>query len=244
MLFDLRGRGRRRTIQAIYLMLAVLMGGGLVFFGIGGNVGGGLLDAIQGKGGSSSATNANSKEEKAALRRTRLSPQNPAGWAALAQVRYQRALQDSDPRTGAFKPSGRRALTGAATAWDRYLALKPKKVDVGLATTMVEAFKPGALNDLVKATEAQELIVQAQPTASTFEALATLAYAAGQTRKGDLAAAEALRRTPPDFRPTVKERLAQAKNPQSAGGSTTSTTTTATTSTAPPATKTTTKPGG
>ena len=33
MLFDLRGRGRRRTIQVIYLGLAVLMGGGLVLFG-------------------------------------------------------------------------------------------------------------------------------------------------------------------------------------------------------------------
>ena len=27
MLFDLRGRGRRRTVQAIYLSLALLMGG-------------------------------------------------------------------------------------------------------------------------------------------------------------------------------------------------------------------------
>ena len=34
MLFDLRGRGRRRTVQVIYLSLAILMGGGLVLFGI------------------------------------------------------------------------------------------------------------------------------------------------------------------------------------------------------------------
>ena len=33
MLFDLRGR-RRRAVQATYLTLAILMGGGLVFFGI------------------------------------------------------------------------------------------------------------------------------------------------------------------------------------------------------------------
>ena len=34
MLFDLRGR-RRRAVQGTYLMLAVLMGGGLVLFGVG-----------------------------------------------------------------------------------------------------------------------------------------------------------------------------------------------------------------
>jgi len=37
MLFDLHGR-RRRVVQATYLALAVLMGGGLVLFGVGGDV--------------------------------------------------------------------------------------------------------------------------------------------------------------------------------------------------------------
>ena len=36
MLFDLRGRGRRRTVQVIYIGLAILMVGGLLLFGIGG----------------------------------------------------------------------------------------------------------------------------------------------------------------------------------------------------------------
>src|SRR3954469_23352947 len=53
MLFDLRGK-RRRAVQGTYLMLAVLMGGGLVFFGIGGDVSGGLLDAFKGGGGGDS----------------------------------------------------------------------------------------------------------------------------------------------------------------------------------------------
>ena len=50
MLFDLRGRGRRNTIKVIYVSLAILMGGGLVFFGIGGDVSGGLVDAITERG--------------------------------------------------------------------------------------------------------------------------------------------------------------------------------------------------
>ena len=55
MLFDVRG-GRRRVIQVIYLSLAILMGGGLVLFGIGGNVSGGLFDAIGGSNGGGGST--------------------------------------------------------------------------------------------------------------------------------------------------------------------------------------------
>ena len=54
MLFDLRGR-RRRAVQATYLTLAVLMGGGLVLFGIGGGTSGGIVDAITGNGSGGSA---------------------------------------------------------------------------------------------------------------------------------------------------------------------------------------------
>ena len=43
MLFDLRGKGRRRAVRVIYIGLALLMGVGLVGFGIGGGFGGGGL---------------------------------------------------------------------------------------------------------------------------------------------------------------------------------------------------------
>ena len=58
MLFDLRGRGRRRTVQVIYLSLAILMGGGLVLFGIGGATSGGLFDAFSGNSGGGNSGNA------------------------------------------------------------------------------------------------------------------------------------------------------------------------------------------
>ena len=49
MLFDLQGK-RRRVVQGTYLVLAILLGGGLVLFGVGsGNISGGLFDAITGK---------------------------------------------------------------------------------------------------------------------------------------------------------------------------------------------------
>ena len=52
MLFDLRGPGRRRLVKIVYVTLALLMGGGLVLFGIGGDVSGGLVDAITERQGS------------------------------------------------------------------------------------------------------------------------------------------------------------------------------------------------
>jgi len=61
MLFDLKGK-RRRVVQGVYLTLAVLMGGGLVLFGIGGGTNGGLLDAFKGGGGGSSGDKALKKE--------------------------------------------------------------------------------------------------------------------------------------------------------------------------------------
>src|SRR5205085_289188 len=119
MLFDLRGRGRRRTVQAIYLTLAILMGGGLVLFGVGGSVSGGLFDAIGLTGGSSNSSSANEqleKQEKAAIRQTRVDPKNAAAFITLTRVRYQLAGQGDnfDKETGQFKGGGRKELAQAA----------------------------------------------------------------------------------------------------------------------------------
>ena len=57
MLFDLRGRGRRRTVQVVYVGLAVLFGAGLVLFGVGGGFGGtGILNAVNNNEGTNAAS--------------------------------------------------------------------------------------------------------------------------------------------------------------------------------------------
>src|SRR5436305_5171889 len=95
MLFDLRGRGRRRSVQTIYVALAVLMGGGLIFFGIGGSVSGGLFDAIgltgNGNSGSGGAGDILAKQQRTAERRVQLNPNDAAGWAELTRIHFQRA---------------------------------------------------------------------------------------------------------------------------------------------------------
>ena len=215
MLFDLRGAGRRRTVKVVYITLAFLMGGGLVLFGIGGDVSGGLVDAITERGTGDDGSDRFRKQEAAALKRTQANPQDAAAWAALARARFQLAGigENFDPAKGTFTKGGTAKLTSAGEAWDRYLALEPKKPDDRVASLMVQAF--GALNQPEKAAQAQEVITEARPTASTFTQLAVFAYQAGQTRKGDLAKDKALELTEPDMREALKGQLEQAK--QSAG---------------------------
>ena len=103
MLFDLRGRGKRRTIQAIYLFLAILLGGGLVFFGIGGGgSGGGLLNAVGQNGGGGS--NSFQASATAAEKRVALAPTDAAAWAAVGYVDewLPRMLADTNVRLRAI----------------------------------------------------------------------------------------------------------------------------------------------
>src|SRR3954454_13759323 len=96
MLFDLRGRGRRRTVQVIYLSLAILMGGGLVLFGIGGATNGGLIDAIQGNGSPTSASDTFQKRVDALEKRAQANPRDSRAWAELADVRFQSATSGAN----------------------------------------------------------------------------------------------------------------------------------------------------
>ena len=218
MLFDLRGSGRRRTVKIVYITLAFLMGGGLVLFGIGGGGGisGGLVDAITGSsGGGDTGTDRFRKAEETAVQRTRTNPQDAPAWAAHARARFQLAGagENFNPDKGTFTKAGVAKLQAAGDAWDRYLALNPKKPDDRVASLMVQAF--GALNKPDKAAEAQEVITEARPTASTFTQLAIFAYQAGQTRKGDLAKNKALQLTDPDMGQALMGQLDSAK--QAAG---------------------------
>src|SRR3712207_9142578 len=82
MLFDLRARGRRRTVQVVYASLAILLGGGLVLFGIGGDVQGGLWDGIFGDGRQDSGNEQIEQTREDAQERTQQSPRDPAAWGA------------------------------------------------------------------------------------------------------------------------------------------------------------------
>jgi hypothetical protein len=215
MLFDLRGRGRRKTVQGIYLTLAILMGGGLVLFGVGGNVSGGLLDALK-----DNPKSANSdvfvKRLKAAETLATNQPNNAQAWANVVKLRYQVAgTGDSyDDTTGAFTDKGKAELQSVDQAWNHYLDLDPKKIDTTAATYMVNAYAPNALNQTDKLVRAYELVIDgtAKPTFDQYRNLAIYSYVAGQTRKGDLARGKALELAPKDQRSVVKQQIDAQKS--------------------------------
>ena len=126
MLFDLRSRGRRRTVQAVYLGLAIILGGGLVLFGVGaGNGFGGLLNSFTGNASSSSKPVV-SQAEKTALRATQLRPSDPQAWIALIQARDSAAKQNFDSTTGTVTAAGKKEFVGEIDAWQHYLKLTQK----------------------------------------------------------------------------------------------------------------------
>src|SRR5437763_909098 len=173
MLFDLRSRGRRRTVQTVYLGLALLMGGGLVLFGVGaGNGFGGILNAFTGGGSSGAQKQVVSQQEKTALRDTRLRPNDPAAWAEMVQARWTSAGQGSnyDPATSSFTPAGKKELTATTQAWERYLALT-KHPDPNLAVLAARAYSAlGAYAAEARAWEIETLANPTQPKG--FECLA------------------------------------------------------------------------
>lgn len=213
MLFDLRSRGRRRTVQVVYLGLAILMGGGLVLFGVGaGNGLGGLLNAFTGNGSGSNQNAVVSTQEKAADKAVKANPNSAAAWSGLVQARWSSAGQGSNynATTQSFTASGKKELVGLTAAWQRYLQLTSSP-DANLAVLAARAY--AALTDYPGAASAWEIEAAAEPgQLKAYECLAIASYAAKQTRKGDLAVVKALTLVPRARQTTLKTELASAKS--------------------------------
>lgn len=211
MLFDLRSRGRRRTVQGVYLALALLMGLGLVLFGVGaGNGIGGLLNAFTGNGSGSNQNQVVSQQEQSALKAVKLHPDSAAAWSQLVQARWTSATgSDYIAATAKFTAAGKKELTGATQAWQRYLQLTSSP-DPTLATLAARAY--GYLGNYAGEASAWETETAANPgQLSGYECLAVSAYAAGQTRKGDLALSRALSLAPKSEQTTIKTQVTAAK---------------------------------
>lgn len=214
MLFDLRGRGRRRTVQVIYLGLALLMGGGLVLLGIGGNQsGGGLLDAFT-NGGGSADTGVFGDRRKAAEKKVQANRQDATAWAALARARYQEASAGGgvDAATGVFTAEGKVQLREADRAWKQHLALDPPKPDANVAVIMAQVYGPAGLARPGDAVAAQEVVAAEREDVGSYLQLAGYAFAAGQTRKGDLAGDKAISLATADQREQIKAQVEGLKS--------------------------------
>jgi tetratricopeptide (TPR) repeat protein len=214
MLFDLRGKGRRRTIKVIYVGLAFLMGGGLVLLGIGGDVNGGLLNAITGTPSSDTGEGRYKKQAAAAAAATKRNPQDPKAWRDLTRARIQVASSGNrlNTQTGQYTEEGKERLKLAVSSWEKYLELDDPDIEekTSLASRMVQTFV--ALGDFTQAARAQEIIAEDRKSVGAYSQLAVLSYQAGQTRKGDLAADKAIELAPKDERESLKGQLESAKS--------------------------------
>ena len=219
MLFDLKGK-RRRVVQFTYLGLAVLMGVGLVAFGIGSGVNGGLSDLFGGGNGSNKGNQVIQKKIDTANKQLQANPTNAAALAEVIRGHYQLATAQADPNTGQFTKDASDDLRAAATAWEKYVAANPKKPDLGLARVMVQAYS--GLAQLNKgqtvaqqywsgASTATELIAAGKPTVNNYLALVLYATAAGQTSKADLAGKKAVSLAPKKRRKSIQQQVTAAE---------------------------------
>lgn len=209
MLFDLKGK-RKRVVQVTYVALAVLFGGSLVLFGTGSSVSGGLIDAITGhnSGGGTSAFQDQVDRTKKAVQ---LHPKSEQAWLDLTRADFNLAAspEGSDAGSGQLTEKGKEAVLETITAWERYLKLKPRKPDAGTAQFAAIAY--GATQDYRNAVKTQEIAAKARPSASSYFQLAQLAYSGSNVKKGDEAAAQAVRLTPKDLRNSVRAQIKEAK---------------------------------
>jgi hypothetical protein len=223
MLFDLRGRGRRRTVQVIYVGLALLFGVGFIGLGVGvGSGGGGILNALTGESGAPSASFAGQikKYQKIVAKQ----PGDVSAWENLTTAQLHEAGGETFLSNGKLTSKGKELFSQTAHSWNTYLALNPPKPNVTLAKEMVRVFGEEGLNEPAAAVQVLQIVVASEPpSAALFGALAEYAYKAKNTRQGDLAAAKAVSLAPAAERPRLKKELAELKKTGTTGTSTTAT---------------------
>ena len=109
MLFDLRGRGRRRTVQVIYIGLALLFGVGFVGLGVGvGGGGGGILNAFTGESGAPKASFAGQVKKYQKL--VAKQPKDLSAWEGLINAQLHEAGGESSDQQRQTDEQGQRTV--------------------------------------------------------------------------------------------------------------------------------------
>ena len=212
MLFDLRSRGRRRTVQVIYIGLAVLIGAGLILFGVGtGSGGGGLFGAFTGSnshgGGNNSAV---TSQVKSALAQTKKNPNSAAAWSNLVNARFEAANAVGFNNTSdTYTKAGKQQLQLLTQAYSHYTSLT-KTPSSSTATIAAKAYTQ--LSDWSRSSAIYQSLLQNSPGSILYlRCVALTAYAAKNDRVGGLAQARLLAKLPKSARKQYKTLLQEAK---------------------------------
>lgn len=220
MLFDLRSPGRRFAIRVLYGFLALLIGGGLVLFGVGGGSGStGLLSQLAQQGnGSSSGVRIDETAMLKAQKAAKAAPGNAAAWDRYAAAAYTLAetqfvsSSTSTASEGYTSAGAKLLLTRLAPAWKHYISLSPPHPDTTLAADVANAFGlPPGIGEYPTAESAQEVVAESNPnSAGEYYTLAIDAYLAHEPTQGKLAGARATALAPKAQRAQIVAKLKEA----------------------------------
>jgi hypothetical protein len=212
MLFDLRGRGRRRTVQVVYIGLATVFLLGFVGFGVGGGFGsGGIFDVFTKNEGSGGVSH--SGEVKKFEKLTQAQPNNVNAWEKLVNAQLHEAGGEAYiTLAGGVTSKGRQLYSQIDQAWSHYIALNPPKPNVALAKNVLRIYGEEGLNKSASAVGVVQIILAAEPNSAVYyRFLAEYAYKAKNTRIGDLATAKAVSLAPPAQRKRLQTELTALK---------------------------------
>jgi hypothetical protein len=186
------------------------MGGGLVLFGIGGDVSGGLFDAFSDRTG---GTGNEIIEERIERNEERIKERPGAEEARKDLVRDYYSLAGAQVPSGAvgFPPETQDELRKAAAHWNAYLAQEPEKVDPSLARLAVQLFDSTALDRPKAAEQAARVIAESQNDSSSYVLLTQYAALAGDDRTANLAGQKAIALAPKGQLKETRTAVRQAK---------------------------------
>jgi len=199
MLFDLRGGHRRNVVKVVYAVLAILMGASLFL-----TVGPFSIAEIFNGGGSSNSDLAKPYEEEAERIEARLKkdPENPNLLISLTRSQINagnaQAVKEANGEV-ALTPDSVQAFQEADQTWTEYLKAtdKPNVPLAALVAPMMlqlaetSTSYPQADQRIAAAAEAQKIVAEGQPSASSLLTLAFYTYFTGDTKAAEQARAEA-----------------------------------------------------
>lgn len=225
MLFDVRAPGRKRLIQAIYLVLAIVLVGGTILFGVGTGLPGIFGGNNDNGGGIDIAKQQQEKLEKVE-KQVAAKPRDQKLLAQLASLRYAAGVSKIGENVVNLPPEARTEMQKAANAWQRYLDTNPDPIDPGLANKMVAVFAPDALKQPDNWANAQAIVTEAavadakargqKPAVNAYLQLLTAQAAAGRKRQAKITADAARSVVPKAQRKELEEAIKTAQDPKAA----------------------------
>lgn len=198
MLFDLRGGHRRNLVKVVYAVLAILMGASL-FLTVGPFS---IAEIFNSGGGSSDLAKPYEEEAERIEARLKKDPEDPNLLISLTRSQINagnaQAVQEPNGEV-ALTAESLQAFQEADQTWSEYLKATDKP-NVSLAALVAPMMLqlaetsttyPQADQRIAAAAEAQKIVAEGQPSASSLLTLAFYTYFTGDTQAAEKARAEA-----------------------------------------------------